>query len=128
MRRLHSLCLAAALCAGTGLSAQPAPEAARTFDFELREDGRLVAAPSVTVQIGRPAAISAGAYALRMRVTRGTAAEGPAPYLIRSSLYRSDGGGTLVASPALTVIPGQPAQIAFATRDGSDLSLAVVVR
>ena len=128
MRRLHSLLLAASLCAGTGLSAQPAAETARTFDFELREGGRLVAAPSVTVQIGRPAAISAGAYSLRLRITRGAAAEGAAPYLVRSNLYRSDGGGALVASPALTVRPGQPAQLDFLTRDGSDLSLAVAMR
>ena len=129
MRRLAPFVLAAAAFAGAAVQAQPAPtEPARTVDFELREEGRLVAAPSVTVEIGRPAAISVGTYSLRLRVTRGTSAEGPAPFLVRSSLYRSEGGWTLVASPALTVIEGEQARMSLVGEDGRDISLAVLVR
>ncbi|WP_129791884.1 hypothetical protein [Sphingosinicella sp. CPCC 101087] len=126
MRRLASSFLATLILAAGPLAAQPAPEPARTIAFELREGGRLVAAPSITVQMGRPAAVSVGEYSLRLRVTRATAGQGP--YLVRSSLYRSDSGWTLVATPAVTVPEGEQAHLRFAGTDGSDLSLAVRVR
>jgi len=128
MRRPAILFLTATLFMATPLPAQPGPETDRTVDFELREGGRLVAAPSVTVRMGRPAAISVGTYSLRLRVTRGSAAQGPAPYLVRSSLYRSEGGWALIASPAVTVLAGEQAHLSFTGEDGSDLSLAVLVR
>ena len=129
MRRLAHILLAAAMLGGGALRAQPAPiEPAPTVDFELREEGRLVAMPSVTVELGRPAAISIGTYSLRLRVTRAPGAEGPAPYLVRSSLDRSAGGWNLVASPAVTVIAGEQAELRFADAEGRELSLAVLVR
>ena len=66
---------------------------------------------------------------MRLRMERGASAgNGPAPYVIRSSLYRSDSGWTLVASPAVTVMAGEQTRMRFAGSDGSDLSLAVLVR
>jgi hypothetical protein len=78
----------------------------------------------VRVQLGRPAAVSAGDYSLRLRMDR---ADGAGPYVIRSQLYRSAGGWTLVASPAVTVSEGEPARLRFSDADGRAMSLAVVI-
>lgn len=129
-RSVTILCLVGMATIGAGFAqTATAQDNARTVEFELREGGELVASPTVRMQVGRPAAISAGSYSLRLRMERG-AAEGdaPAPYVIRSSLYRSDSGWTLVASPAVTVVAGEQARMRFAGSDGSDLSLAVLVR
>ena len=122
------LMAASAGAAATAQTAAPLDEA-RTVDFELSEDGEVVAAPSLRMQPGRTAAVSVGAYSLRLRMDRGPAAEGaPAPYLIRSSIYRSEGGSTLVASPSVTVVQGETTRLRIAGNDGRDLSLAVLVR
>ena len=129
MKRIATgLCLVL-LAGGAAAAQETAAPDARELQIELREGGRLVAAPTVRVQVGRPAAVSAGSYSFRLRMDRGTAIEGgPAPYLIRSSLYRSDSDWALVASPALTVIEGEETQLNFAASDGRTLSMAVLVR
>ena len=105
----------------------PAPETAsetRTVAFELREGDRLVAAPSLTVQLGRPAALSIPGYGLSLVVDR--AGE---HYFLSSGLYRSAGNGwTLLGQPSLTVSQGAPARLSFTAADGSTLSMAVEIR
>ena len=130
MRLLALAGLMAAAAAGSAATAQTASQdEARTVEFELREDGEIVAAPSLRMQPGRTTAVAIGAYSLRLRMDRGAAAEGgPAPYLIRSSVYRSDGGWTLIASPSVTVVQGETTRLRIAGQDGRDLSLAVLVR
>ena len=128
--RFVSLCGAAILSAGAPLLAQTAEvqDTARTVELELSEGGQVVAAPTLQMRVGRPTAVAVGNYSFRVRMERATAAGGaPAPYVIRSSLYRSD-SGSLVASPAVTVMQGEPARLRFAGSDGSQLSLAVLVR
>ena len=127
MRLLAILGLVTASAAAAQTSAPP--DDARTVEIELREDGEVVAAPSLRMQVGRTTAVAVGAYSLRLRMDRGTAADGgPAPYLIRSSLYRSEGGWTLVASPSVTVVQGETTRLRIAGEGGRDLSLAVLVR
>lgn len=124
------LCATMAISAGGAALAQTAEvaEASRTVVLELSEGGEVVAAPTLQMRIGRSTAVAAGEYSFRVRMERAAAPDGaPAPYVIRSSLYRSD-SGTLVASPAVTVIRGQPAELRFAGQDGRSLSLAVLVR
>ena len=55
-------------------------------------------------------------------------AAGAGPYVIRSSLYRSESGWTRIAAPVLTVAEGEQASARFAGGDGSDFSLALLVR
>ena len=131
MTRFATFLLAAALLGGSGAAAQIAQvdDNARTIEVELREGGEVVAAPTLRVQIGRSAAVAVGNDSLRLRMDRGTAVEGgPTPFLIRSSLYRAEGGWALVASPAATVVEGEQTRLHIAGRDGRDLSLAVLVR
>lgn len=131
MKALAPFFCAAALAAAGAAAAQTAdPRGAdRMLEIELREDGQLVATPSVRIQAGRPAAVSVGPYSLRFRVDRAApGAGGPAPWVIRSSLYRAEGGWTRLASPVLTVAEGEQASADFAGSDGSDMSLAVLVR
>ena len=131
MRALAPLCCAAMMIASGAAPAQTAEvqDTARTIEFEISEGGQVVASPTLRIQIGRPAAVSVGAYSLRLRMDRAAAPDGaPAPYLIRSSLYRSGGNGTLLASPSVTVAQGEQARLRFSGSDGSDLSLAVLVR
>ena len=99
-------------------------QATRTLEVELHEDGQLVATPSVRVTLGRPAAVTMGGYSLRFRLEQASGGD----YVIRSSLYRSEGGWTRLAAPTLTVAEGEQARARFAAADGSDLSLAVLVR
>lgn len=125
-RSFPILCLAAMVAGGTAVAQTAPQDGPRTVELELREGGELVAAPTVQMQVGRPAAISAGGFSMRLRMERSaTAGEN---YVIRSSLYRSESGWTLVASPAVTVVGGEQTRMRFAGSDGSDLSLAVLVR
>ena len=105
----------------------PAPETAnetRTIAFELREGDRLVATPSMTVQLGRPASLSIREYGLSLVVDR--AGE---DYFLSSGLYRSSGNGwTLLGHPSLTVTQGAPARLSFTGADGRTLSMAVEIR
>ena len=122
--------LAMAMVASGPALAQTADvaEASRTVVLELSEGGEIVAAPTLQMRVGRPTAVAVGDYSFRVRMERATAAGGAsAPYVIRSTLYRAD-SGALVASPAVTVIEGQQAQLRFAGQDGRNLSLAVLVR
>ena len=106
----------------------PVPDPGRTVSLELREDDQLVAAERLTVRTGRPAALTAGAYALRLRMDpiAGNGAPRTA-YMVRSTLYRA-GSGALLGSPALRVEAGEPTQLRFRGADGSDLELAVTVQ
>jgi len=123
--------LAAAAVAASGTAPAQSvdgAETSRTVVLELSEGGEVVAAPTLQMRIGRSTAVAAGDYSFRVRMERPVVADGgPAPYVIRSSLYRSD-SGALVASPAVTVIQGQQAELRFAGQDGRALSLAVLVR
>jgi hypothetical protein len=120
----------AALPAAAALAQTGAPtEAPATVEIELREGDQLVGAPTLRLQVDRPAAVSVGSYSLRIRVARApAAADGASPYVIRSSLYRSDSGWALVASPVLTVAQGGQARLDFAGSDGRALSMAVTLR
>jgi hypothetical protein len=130
MRPLTILTIAAAALATGPVLAQvagPAPaDPARTVEFELSEGRTVVAAPTVQVQVGRPAAISAGGYSLRLRMDR-AATDAQGDYVIRSQLYRSQ-GWLLVASPAVTVTEGEQTRLNFTGSDGSAMSLAVLLR
>ena len=131
MKRFGTFLFAAILVAGSGAAAQIAQveDNSRTIEVELSEGGEIVAAPTLRVQIGRPAAVAVGNYSLRLRMDRGTAVEGgPTPFLIRSSLYRAEGGWALVASPAVTVVAGEQTRLSIGGRPGPDLSLALLVR
>ena len=131
MPRLGTLLCGIALFAGGAAAAQVggAPAATRTIEVELREEGRLVGTPSVRVQVGRSTALAVGDYAMRLRMDRAIASgDGPAPFVVRSSVYRADGGWARVALPAVIVVEGEQAQLDFAGSDGRDLSLAVLVR
>ena len=131
MKLFFTLLCAAALTAGADDAFAQAAEVAdnaRTVELELSEGGEVVAAPTLQMRVGRPTAVAVGDYSFRVRMERAAAPEGaPAPYVIRSSLYRSD-SGSLVASPAVTVMQGEQARLRFAGQDGRDLSLAVLVR
>ena len=127
MRTLVSLCAAAAMMAGPAFAqTAAAPDNSRTLEVELSEGGQVVAAPTLRVQVGRSTAVSVGNYSFRLRMDRATAGDETAPYLIRSSVYRNDGG--LLASPAITVVQGEQARMRFTGSDGSQLSLAVMMR
>ena len=128
MKRIASV-LGLTLLAGAAVAQEAPVVDPRELQIELREGGRLVASPTVRVQVGRPAAVSSGSYSFRLRMDRGTAVDGgQAPFLIRSSLYRSDSDWALVASPAMTVVEGEEAQLRFAGNDGRQLSMAVLIR
>lgn len=130
MKRLAFLftAIAALPAAAAGQAGAPA-EAPATMEIELREGDQLVGTPTLRLQVDRPTAVSVGSYSLRIRVARAPAADGgDAPYVIRSSVYRSDSGWTLVASPVLTVQQDGQARLDFAGTDGSQLSMAVTLR
>ena len=130
MRTLFWLGAAALAAAGGAGLAQTteAPDTSRTVQLELREGGQIVAAPTLRMQIGRSTAVASGNYSFRVRMERAAAPDGAnAPYVVRSSLYRSD-SGALVGTPAVTVLQGEQGRLRFAGSDGRDLSLAVLVR
>lgn|SRR5690606_10398148 len=128
MARIASLfCLA--LLGASGAMAQPPadPDGPRTVELELRQGGRLLGAPSVTLAPGRSAAVSVGGvYALRLSLDRATDTIMPT-YRVRSRLYRADGGGDLVASPAVTLAEGEQARLRLVSPDGAPIMFAVLV-
>jgi predicted secreted protein len=130
MRTLVSLCAAAAaaaIAAGPASAQTAGPQDnSRTLEVELSEAGQVVASPTLRVQLGRMTAVSVGNYSFRLRMDRATAGDETAPYVIRSSVYRNDGG--LLASPAVTVVQGERARLRFTGNDGSQLALAVMMR
>lgn len=132
--RIAASILALAALAGAGMAAaqSSAPGAARTVDLELRENGRLIGAPTLTVQLGRPTAVAVGGvYSMRLRLDAepDTDGDGIAPLVVRSSLFRpGDSNWARVTAPAMTVVEGMPARIRLAGADGSNLSLGVLVR
>lgn len=121
--RLAVSILGLAALAGTALAAQPdaAPGGAtRTIDLELRENGRLIGAPTLTVQIGRPTAVAVGGlYSMRLRIDAepDTDGDGIAPLVVRSSLFRpGDANWARVTAPAMTVVEGMPARAGWPAR------------
>jgi hypothetical protein len=127
------LCLAALAGAGVAVAEKAEPESpTRTVDLELRENGRLIGAPTLTVQLGRPTAVAVGGvYSMRLRLDAepDTDGDGIAPLVVRSSLFRpGDANWARVTAPAMTVVEGMPARIRLAGADGSNLSLGVLVR
>ena len=118
-----SLGLAAAAPAPAPATAEAGAET-RTLAFELREGEQVVATPSLTVELGRPASVAMRGFGLSFVVDR--AGE---HYFLSSGLYRmSARGWTLVAHPSLTVDEGAPARVSFTAGDGSALSMAVEIR
>ena len=132
--RIAASILALAALAGAGMAAAQsgAPGAVRTVDLELRENGRLIGAPTLTVQLGRPTAVAVGGvYSMRLRLDAepDTDGDGIAPLVVRSSLFRpGDANWARVTAPATTVVEGMPARIRLAGAVGSSLSLAVLGR
>ena len=132
--RIAASILALAALAGAGMAAaqSSASGPARTVDLELRENGRLIGAPTLTVQLGRPTAVAVGGvYSMRLRLDAepDTDGDGIAPLVVRSSLFRpGDSNWARVTAPAMTVVEGMPARIRLAGADGSNLSLGVLVR
>jgi len=129
--RLISLTLAALLPGAALAQAGDTPaEAPRTLEYALHEDGRLVGAPTIRLEVGRTAALSvSGNYSLRVRIDRAQSAGGAPAYLVRSSLYRpAEPRWALVAQPSLTVLPGEQGALDVSTADGNRLSIGVTVR
>ena len=98
---------------------------ARQVSVEVREAGKLVAASSVRLQLGRPAAISLdGHYAMRLRVDADTGSG----YTVRPSLTANGPGGwTPLRAPPLTVSGGQPGKAMVERPSGPPLEIAVSV-
>ena len=129
MRRIVTLAFLATLASGAALAQPPAasPDQPRTVQPELRQGGRLLGTPSITLAPGRSAAVSVGGvYSLRLRLDR-AADTASAAYLVRSTLYRSDGSGGPVASPAVTLAEGEQARLRIAAGDGGPLLFAVLI-
>ena len=102
-------------------------EPTRIVEYAVHENGRLIAAPVLDLEEGLATAVSAGGYALRIRVDR--AESGTLAYVVRSSLYRpAEPEWTLMARPEMTVTPGEPTTLNVATPQGSRLSIRVTVR
>jgi hypothetical protein len=125
---MHLIILGLGLAAAAASSAPaPAPETAsetRIIAVELREGERLVATPSLAVQLGRPASLSIQDFGLSLVVDR--AGDG---YFLSSGLYWSSGNGwTLLGQPSLTVTQGAPARLSFTGADGRNLTMAVEIR
>jgi hypothetical protein len=97
----------------------------RQVSVEVREAGKLVAASSVRLQLGRPAAISLdGPYAMRLRVD----ADAGSGYTVRPSLTANGPSGwTPLRSPSLTVSGGQPGKAMVERPSGPPLEIAVSV-
>lgn len=123
--------LAVAALAGSAAIALPAPadEGFRTLEVEIRDGERLVASHVVQVRLGRSSAVAAGDYALRLRMERAPGGDAAgAPFMLRSNLYSSQSGWALVATPAMAVSQGEEVRQRIDARDGSDLSMAVLLR
>jgi len=124
MRTVSFLMSAAALLSAGAALAQT--EEAQTVDYELREGGRVVAAQTVTLELGRTASVLVGgAYSVRLRLDRAAGEPGQSAFVVRSSLARADGtSGERMTAPDMTVVQGTPAR----TRLASNLSVGVTVR
>lgn len=123
--------LAALIGAGAAIAQSAAPETApRTVELELREDGRLIGAPTLSMAVGRPTAVTVGgAYSMRLRLDAepDTDGDGIADLVLRSTLFRP-GDNARVTAPAMTLIEGMPARVRLAGVDGANLQLGVLVR
>jgi len=123
--------IAVALLGASAVAAQaPAADGdgPRTIELEVRQGGRLLGAPSVTLAPGRSAAVSVGGlYSLRLRLERETGTIMPT-YRVRSTLYRADGEGDLIASPAVTLAEGEQARLRLDSHGGAPILFAVLVR
>jgi hypothetical protein len=121
--------IGASLLAAFATSAQAqgvaAAAGARQVSVEVREAGKLVAASSVRLQLGRPAAISLeGPFAMRLRID----ADEASGYTVRPSLTANGPAGwTPLRSPALTVTAGQPGKALVERPSGPPLEIAVSV-
>jgi len=131
MGRIVTFACLAALASGAAFAQPPAAapaDQARTVQLELRQGGRLLGTPSVTLVPGRSAAVSVGGvYSLRLRLDHAANAASAA-YLVRSTLYRADSGGTLIASPTVTLAQGEQARLRIAAGDGAPILFAVLVQ
>ena len=118
-----------ALLAYTSISTPSSPtEQTHTLVYSVHENGRLVGAPTLELEEGLTTAVTAGRYALRVRVDRAAAPGGHA-FVVRSSLYRpAEPEWQLVARPELTVAPGQPATLQVATPQGDRVSIRVTMQ
>jgi hypothetical protein len=128
MGHIATFACLAVFASGAAVALPPAgADAPRTVQFEVRQGGRLLGAPSVTLAPGRSAALSVGGvYALRMRLERATDTIMPT-YRVRSTLYRADGGGVLVAAPAVTLAEGEQARLRLDSGGGAPILFAVLV-
>lgn len=97
---------------------------ARQVSVEVREAGRVVAASSVKLQLGRPAAISMeGPYAMRLRVD---AAE--TGYTIRPNLTANGPSGwTPLRTPSFSVSAGQSGKALVERPSGPPIELAIKI-
>lgn len=125
MATIIGAALLAALPTLAQAQAVNAAAGARQVSVEVREAGKLVAASSVRLQLGRPAAISLnGPYAMRLRVD----ADASSGYTVRPSLTANGPGGwTPLRSPSLTVSAGQPGKATVERPSGPPLEIAVSV-
>jgi hypothetical protein len=125
MATIIGAALLAALPTLAQAQAVNAAAGARQVSVEVREAGKLVAASSVRLQLGRPAAISLdGPYAMRLRVD----ADAGSGYTVRPSLTANGPGGwTPLRSPPLTVPAGQPGKAMVERPSGPPLEIAVSV-
>jgi hypothetical protein len=101
------------------------PAASRNVSVEVRENGRVVAASTVRLQLGRPAAISMnGPYSMRLRVD---AVEG-AGYMVRPNLHAEGPTGyTALATAPVAVAQGQQGRAVVERPSGPPLELAIAV-
>lgn len=123
-----ALLIAAALLplmAGAATAQGVNAAAARNVAVEVRENGRIVAASNVRLQLGRPAAISMnGPFSMRLRVD---AVEG-AGYTVRPNLHASGPGGwTPLRAPPLTLAQGQQGSARVERASGPPLDIYVSV-
>lgn len=123
---LLTILLAANLPLATAAAQEAAPAGARQVALELRENGQIVAASNVRLQLGRPAAISVrGPYTLRLRVD---AAEGQGGYTVRPNLHADGPGGwTRLETQPILVAHGARTLARVARPSGPPLELAVSV-
>lgn len=118
--------LGCALLWASPADAQSAVDSARHVEFELREDGRVVSASAVRLQLGRQAAIAVrGPYSVRLRVD----AEGDAGYTVRSHLTAGGPEGwTRLMTPVMTLASGQRGHARIERSAGAPLEIHVSVR
>lgn len=125
MASIIAASLLAAMPATAGAQGVNAAAGARQVSVEVREGGKLVAASSVRLQLGRPAAVSMdGPYAMRLRVD----ADAASGYTVRPNLSADGPAGWIqLRTPALSVVPGQPGKGLVERAGGPPLEIAVSV-